>query len=195
MVNRGIPEGAKKIELGDLPIFLAPGGNYFRKLYDLYVYVRDNIEPNPVVIDIDDLLADPGRVLKAYCEAVNIPYTDDLLHWKPGRECFDELWMVAKEHILDHNVADIHKETFASTGFGQVLKCPSRSELSEDVLHYSDLSMKYYEEMYANRLKCWPEVIVMGCEDNTRHLDSIPTRMIKWHANTVITYNIRIWAE
>ena len=136
-----------------LPNFLAPEGNYFRKLYDLYVYVGDNIEPNPVVIDIDDLLADPGRVLKAYCEAVNIPYTDDLLHWKPGRECMDELWMVAKEHILDHNVADIHKETFASTGFGQVHKCPDRSELSDEFLHYSDLSMKYYEEMYANHLK------------------------------------------
>ena len=153
MINRGIPKGTKKIELGDLPVFLVPEGYYFREIYDLYKYVKENIEPNPVVIDTDDLLAEPERVLKAYCGAVDIPYTDDLLHWEPGRECMDELWMVAKEMILDHNVGNVHKETFASSGFGKASKCPNRSELSEDVLYYSDLSIKYYEEMYANHLK------------------------------------------
>ena len=157
MINRSRvekAEGTKKTLLSDLHVCLFPEGYFYREVYDLYKHVKENIEPNPVIIDIDDLLADPGRVLKAYCEAVHIPYTDDLLHWKSGRECMDELWKIAKEQIFIHNAGGCHKETFASTGFGQVPKCPDRSELSEDVLHYSDLSMKYYEEMFANRLKC-----------------------------------------
>ena len=120
----------------------------------MYHHVKDDIEPNPVIIDIDDVLNDPGTVLKAYCEAVGIPYSDKLLQWEAGRECMDKLWMVSKEEISAHNQGGHNKETFASTCFAKPGPLPERSELDEDVLHCSDASMKYYLEMYENRLKC-----------------------------------------
>ena len=128
---------------------------FFREIYDLYVHVKENIEPNPVIIDIDDLLADAAGVLKAYCEAVDILYSDDLLQWEPGQQYMEKLWMIAREYIYIMKFGNVHKETAASTGFRKVTNAKDldRSKLTEDVLHYADASMKYYEEMYANRLK------------------------------------------
>ena len=91
--------------------------------------------------------------MKAYCEAVGIPFSNDLLQWKAGRDCMDNQWMAAKEHIAVHNLVGFHSETFESTCFGNPRKVPDRSDLDADVLHKSDISMKYYNEMYANRLK------------------------------------------
>ncbi|XP_072027780.1 uncharacterized protein [Amphiura filiformis] len=153
MVNRGVHDKNKTVLLKDVPNIFLPDGYSYEEQYDLYLYVKQNINPNPVIIDNNDLLANPGRVLKAYCEAVGIPYSDDLLQWKPGRECLDEKWMVPKEHIFAHNLGGIHTETFKSTGFGNARPCPDRSELDDDVLHCSDACLKYYDEMYAKRLK------------------------------------------
>ena len=153
-VNRGTHDKDKTVLLQDVPNCFLPEGYSYEEQYNLYLYVKQNINPNPVIIDNGDLLANPDRVLKAYCEAVGIPYTDDLLNWKPGRECLDEIWMVAKENIFAHNLGGIHTETFKSTGFGNARPCPDRSELDDDVLHCSDACLKYYEEMYAKRLKC-----------------------------------------
>ena len=154
MTNRGTKDESKKIPLIYQPECLMPKGKFFKEIYDLYLYVKKNIEPNPIIIDTDDLLENPSGTMKAYCDAIGIAYSDDLLSWKPGRECLDEMWMAAKEMILVQDSGNLHMETFESTGFGKPSKCPERSELLEDVVTFSDLSMKYYEEMYENRLKC-----------------------------------------
>ena len=154
-LSRGAREKGKEVMLSDLPLFLMPEGYFFREIYDLYMYVKENIEPNPVIIDIDDLLTDPARVLKAYCEAVDIPYSDYLLQWEPGQQYMEKLWLIAREYIYIMKFGNVHKETSASTGFRKSsdTKLPDRSTLTKDVLHFADASMKYYEEMYANRLK------------------------------------------
>ena len=156
MINRGVVDVSKQMKLTEQPDYLLPKGYHYQSLYDLYQYVKKHLDSNPVVIDIDDLLNDPATYLRAYCEAVNIPYSDNLLQWQPGRECMDEQWMVAKEEIL----ADIHgghnKETFASTCFIKPKKFPERTQLAQDVLECADTSMKYYKEMYDNRLKVIP---------------------------------------
>ena len=57
---------------------------WFERQHKLWKHVKDDIDPNPVVIDAFDLLSNPGRVLKAYCEAVGLPYDDGLLRWEPS---------------------------------------------------------------------------------------------------------------
>ena len=152
-MNRGIEDKSKQMNISDLPDTLNPKGHYFKEQYDLYQHVKEHYEPNPMIIDTDDLLADPGGVLKAYCKSLGIPYSDDLLEWNSGRECMDQLWMVSKEGIMTQNKGNPHRETFESTCFRKPKECPQRSELSDDVLYYSDRCMEYYKEMYANRLK------------------------------------------
>ncbi|XP_072028553.1 uncharacterized protein [Amphiura filiformis] len=152
MINRGTDEDNNKLKITDQPSHHLPLGFHYEEQYDLYLYVKEHFDPNPVIIDTDDLLADPGRVLKSYCEAVGIPYSDDLLRWTPGRECMDQLWMTAKEQINVYNHIGHHRETFASIRFSKPSRLPDRSELSEDVLYCCDRSMKYYEEMYRNKM-------------------------------------------
>ncbi|XP_072027778.1 uncharacterized protein [Amphiura filiformis] len=152
-LNNGMEEGSPMVNITDIPEHLLPKGLYYKEMHDLYMYVKEHFEPNPVIIDTDDLLADPGRVLKAYCQEVGIPYTDDLLQWKPGRECMDQLWMIAKGEILSNDIGGFHSATFMSTGFNKSTPLPDRSQLSEDVLVCSDQSMEYYNEMHENRLK------------------------------------------
>ncbi|XP_072021787.1 uncharacterized protein [Amphiura filiformis] len=144
---------SKRMKLSELPEFLLPSGFFYKEQYDLYQHVKEHYEPNPVIIDTDDLLADPGRVLKAYCQAVGIPYSDDLLQWQPGRECMDQQWMIAKEQIMAQNFGNHHAETFTSTCFGKPTKVSDRDEIKMKKRQCSDVCMGYYEDMYANRLQ------------------------------------------
>ena len=38
----------------------------------------------PVVVDSDDFVDRPERTVRAYCEAVDLPFRDDILRWEPG---------------------------------------------------------------------------------------------------------------
>ena len=53
-----------------------PPGFFTKELYDLWVYVKANLDSNPVIIDADELLTHPKEVLSAYCNAVGLPYHD-----------------------------------------------------------------------------------------------------------------------
>ena len=37
-----------------------------------------------VVVDAGDLLADPPAVMRAYCDAVGLPFSPSMLSWNPG---------------------------------------------------------------------------------------------------------------
>jgi hypothetical protein len=46
----------------------------------------------PPVLDAADLLAAPGPMLRALCDAVGVPYTDRMLWWPPGGRATDGVW-------------------------------------------------------------------------------------------------------
>jgi hypothetical protein len=60
----------------------------------------------PVVIDADDVLADPHSILPALCQALNIDFLPAMLSWPKGPKPFDGLWG-------SHWYNSVH----ASTGF------------------------------------------------------------------------------
>ncbi|XP_072045578.1 uncharacterized protein [Amphiura filiformis] len=153
MINRGVVDTSKQMKLTDQPVYLLPKGYHFQEQYRIYRHVKQRIDPKPVVLDVDDLLNDPATYLKAYCEAVNIPYSEELLHWEAGREDMDNKWMVSKEEILADQHGGHNRETFGSTCFNKPKQCPDRLDLDEDVLHCSDSVLPYYNEMYENKLR------------------------------------------
>ena len=64
------------------------GSEPLRRLFDL---VADAEGRRPTVIDGEDLLADPGRVVAAWCDAVGLSYLPGALTWKSRRaEGWDE---------------------------------------------------------------------------------------------------------
>lgn len=45
-----------------------------------------------VIVDGDELLRDPPRILRALCAALDVPYTDRMLSWPPGPRATDGVW-------------------------------------------------------------------------------------------------------
>jgi hypothetical protein len=46
----------------------------------------------PPVVDADTLLAEPARILRLLCAALEIPFTDRMLTWPPGPRPTDGVW-------------------------------------------------------------------------------------------------------
>ena len=154
VINRGIDED-KKIELDQIPEPIMPAGKFFKEQYDLYQYARDILGQNPPIVDADELLANPAEVMKAFFKAIGVPYKEEYLTWVPGNYWLEKMCVISKEQIYSQQLGSLwHEVTFKTTGFVESLrKYPNRDDLPDDVVRYADLSMKYYEEMYARRLK------------------------------------------
>jgi hypothetical protein len=57
----------------------------FEHLHEIFVRVRDALGSDPVVVDAADLSADPAGTVRAYCDAVGLPFLAEALTWSPGR--------------------------------------------------------------------------------------------------------------
>jgi len=55
----------------------------FARLHDLYLAVAEASGTEPVVVDSDDLVAQPERTTRVYCERVGLPFHADRLSWQP----------------------------------------------------------------------------------------------------------------
>ncbi len=138
----------------DLPSFIIPSKYGFQEQFELYQYIKTNIDSSPVVIDADDLLSNPKSVLGKYCSEVGIAFSDDLLEWPSGLEVVKK-WK-ASLRMLRVNLLHEHSPFGAalqSTCFNPPKDVPRTSDLSEDILQCVEASMPYYQQMYEMRLK------------------------------------------
>ncbi len=141
------------IPLTELPVHDIPKGYFYKELWDLYQHIKDTYEPDPVIIDSDDLLRNPRGILEAYCREMNIPFKETLLQWPAGDGVMYGKWKIQKQVICLHQVAGLHEGTFESTCFSEPTVLPSRSILSPDAVRLADASMSYYNELYKRRLQ------------------------------------------
>lgn len=73
-----------------------------RRIYD-FLAVEGRVPP---IVDSADILRNPAAMLQALCDALSIPYTDEMLAWPEGPASFDGAW---GPHWYD--------AVYASTGF------------------------------------------------------------------------------
>ncbi|XP_071504354.1 uncharacterized protein [Diadema antillarum] len=124
--------------------------DFFLKNHELWKYIRDNVDPNPVVVDSSDLLANPAKILPKFCDAVGLPYSDSLLSWNSSPESYRS-WILAGDRIMEQ-AENFVGTLIKSTGFSPPSELPLRDELTDDVAAVSDSVMSAYEEMYATRI-------------------------------------------
>ncbi|XP_071958672.1 uncharacterized protein [Antedon mediterranea] len=125
----------------------------FGESLQLYEHLKKTgIEPNPFIIDSDDLLENPESILRQFCAFAGIQYTDKLLSWDGGHDVTMD-WKMSKEMLQWNRVGNFHKHAFESKSFGTSTPAPSRSELSKDVIHCIDASLPYYNKLYKLRAK------------------------------------------
>ncbi|XP_041462357.1 uncharacterized protein LOC121413562 isoform X2 [Lytechinus variegatus] len=142
--------------------FYPGGGEAFRRQHSFWRHVQANIDPNPLVIDSDDLVAHPAACVKKICEVTGLEYRDALLKWEPASSGKD--WMnyantsmgqLMKSGLL----CDFHTRAMQSTGF--IATSRKRIDYSEetcngqritpDVRRIVEKALKYYQEMYECR--------------------------------------------
>ena len=94
----------------------------------------------PVVIDSDDIRAEPGGMLWALCRAIGLPYTDKMLRWPAGGRPEDGVWAA-------HWYGAVHQ----STGFDKA-EGPL-PELEGGYAKLAEAAMPAYERLVTARLK------------------------------------------
>ena len=71
----------------------------FAALRDLYDAVAEHDGRSPIVIDGEELLADPRGVVATWCEAVGLAYLPEALTWEPRRDDDWRTWSVWTEDV------------------------------------------------------------------------------------------------
>ena len=112
--------------------------------YKLFELAKAVSGKTPVVIDSDDLVNAPEATVRAYCDAVGIPFLPEALAWEPGPRKEFAWW----------EGGSWHNKLNQTAGF----KAPKKEDYPaiEDhawLQEAYDICLPYYEKMYAARLR------------------------------------------
>lgn len=93
-----------------------------------------------LVIDSTDIRADPERMLKKLCNAIDLEFDPAMLHWPAGPRSEDGVWAA-------HWYGAVHN----STGFARAEGAlPTLESESAEIL---DQAMPYYQTLFEKRLR------------------------------------------
>jgi hypothetical protein len=114
-------------------------------LHELHTAVRDAGGHRPVVLDSDDLVAQPEATMAAYCAAVELPFIPQSLKWEPGER---PEWRRSARWHLDVN---------ASSGFERRRRRYADTvECSDELARFAAHHLPFYELLHAQRLDVAP---------------------------------------
>ncbi|XP_038044265.1 branched-chain-amino-acid aminotransferase-like protein 2 isoform X2 [Patiria miniata] len=133
-----------------------PKGYAFKEAYDLYNHICATCREKPIIVDADDLCRSPNSILRKYCDAVGLPFSQDLLSWQPS-DGISSRWHCAPSFRALNSAMGTHEralksESFLFKGNNRVDLMP-KDELPEGVVECSECSEPYYKKMYELRLK------------------------------------------
>ncbi len=93
----------------------------------------------PPVLDARDVLRDPKGLLTLLCAVLDLPFSDAMLSWPPGRRASDGVW-----------AAHWYTAVEASTGFAPYR--PREVALDDALDALAEASLPHYHRLYAHRL-------------------------------------------
>ena len=64
----------------------------FEQQYEIFSFVSERTGTIPTVVDADDVLKNPERMLRLLCAAVGVPFDKAMLSWPPGLRETDGIW-------------------------------------------------------------------------------------------------------
>ncbi|XP_071498277.1 uncharacterized protein [Diadema antillarum] len=120
----------------------------FEQHHKQWTYIRDHVNPSPLVIDSSALLTNPAPVLREFCEAVGFPYSESLLQWSGSPEVAKEWKWPGENMYKDENYLGAAKN---STHFTPPAAVPAWEEVTDDVRELAEKAMPYYEDMIQRR--------------------------------------------
>ncbi len=120
------------------PVVTMPDIGIEKQLY-LFNKLTENGN-KPVVLDSNEILKDPPKVMRQLCDSLNIPFYEAMLHWQAGPRPEDGVW-------AKHWYSNVHK----TTGFEK--QASSSKPLPEYLLPLYEESKQYYDQLYIHSLK------------------------------------------
>ncbi|MFL6582919.1 MAG: HAD family hydrolase [Chthoniobacterales bacterium] len=111
----------------------------FPQQTEIFETVRQLTNRTPTVIDADDVLRDPARILRLLCEAVGVHFRESMLAWPPGRRASDGVW-------AKHWYSEVEK----STGFAPYNG--ASAAVPEELRDVHDECRTHYDKLHALRL-------------------------------------------
>ena len=126
------------------------GHNFFKYLHDLWGHVRENIDPNPIVINTQDLLDNPKRVLSRFCELTGLPYQDSLLQWDSSSEVVNH-WRVVGDDIMSFEMSFYGRAINSSKFLPPNAPLP-QEQLPGDVIRLADASIPFFKDMNQHKI-------------------------------------------
>jgi sulfotransferase family protein len=111
----------------------------FAEQVEIFRLVGDRAGKAPPVLDAEDVLRDPGTMLRMFCEAVGVPFSERMLAWPAGPRETDGVWA---RHWYD--------AVERSTGFEPYR--PRPRTVAPELEPLFAQCMPYYEELAQHRL-------------------------------------------
>ncbi|XP_070580528.1 uncharacterized protein [Ptychodera flava] len=139
---------ARKVVNAPLLTFPPTGG--VKQVYELHNYVTSTLNQQSIIIDASDLANQPEKIIRKYCEAVEIPYCDSYLNWKPNNiGHWPAIWTNTLLRVYFESAVE-------STHFKPTLNKDNPVDMS-DLPHHAQLQVQaalpYYSELFEKRLK------------------------------------------
>ena len=106
----------------------------FKQQAELFARAADERGEAPVVVDSDDILADPAGVLEKLCAGLGIAFTPAMLSWAPGPKPEDGAWA---PHWYD--------AVWKSTGFAK--PNPNMPDLPVELARIAEQATPFYEQV------------------------------------------------
>ena len=121
-----------------------PAETGVREQRELFDRIADRDGKAPPVLDSDDLLADPLRMVEAYCHAVGIGFIPEALHWEPG----------AREEVSWWDGGSFHENLRRSDGLKrQKARQVDIETAPERVKAAYETVIAHYEHMHTHRMR------------------------------------------
>ncbi|MFE5730298.1 sulfotransferase family protein [Streptomyces sp. NPDC056528] len=113
----------------------------FEAQYEIFEAVSRSTGRKPVVIDGNDLAEKPAATVRAYTEAVSIPYLENALNWRPESR---KEWRPSERW---------HSDASTSSGFAARTRTDYVDVEAHPVLSgYLEHHLPFYERLHAHRL-------------------------------------------
>ena len=106
---------------------------------NIYEILSQDIETTPIIVDAQDLLQEPKKMLIKICENLRIKFDKKMLSWPSGSRKTDGIW--GKYW---------YKQVEASVGFKPYVKTNRIVPSKYQVIYHK--CMEYYDFLYQNRI-------------------------------------------
>lgn len=116
----------------------------FPEQRELFDRLTDRLGTAPPVIDSDDLLGNPPVMVKAWCEAVGIPFLESALSWEPG----------PRDEVSWWDGGSFHENLRNSDGLKpQPRREADLSNAPDWLVAYYETCLPHYQHLWEHRLR------------------------------------------